>query len=46
MGGDIELKIMAGSVHGGTEFFTDKAALDFLLALQQRRAIDGDNPTE
>ena len=32
MGGAIELKVMAGSVHGGTEFFTDQTALDFLLA--------------
>ena len=32
MGGAIELKVMAGSVHGGTEFFTDQAALEFLLA--------------
>ncbi len=32
MGGDIELKVMPGSVHGGMEFFTDEQALQFLLA--------------
>jgi pimeloyl-ACP methyl ester carboxylesterase len=32
MGGEIELKIMRGSVHGGMEFFTDQHALEFLTA--------------
>jgi pimeloyl-ACP methyl ester carboxylesterase len=32
MGGEIELKVMEGSVHGGMEFFTNQHALQFLLA--------------
>lgn len=32
MGGEIELKVMPGSVHGGMEFFTEEQALEFLLA--------------
>lgn len=32
LGGTIELKVMPGSVHGGTEFFTDRRAMEFLLA--------------
>ena len=32
LGGSIELKVMTGSVHGGTEFFTDRRAIEFLLA--------------
>ncbi len=32
MGGDIRLKILKGGGHGGMKAFTDKEALDFLLA--------------
>ena len=35
MGGDIELKVIPGSPHGGMEFFNDQHALEFLLATSQ-----------
>ncbi len=32
MGGNIQLKVMPGSIHGGTEFFSDQSTLAFLMA--------------
>jgi len=31
LGGNIDLKVMSGSVHGGVEFFSDQHAFEFLL---------------